>query len=72
MLADVGNAREFILRFEDRLLYGRDYYGSELFDFLTSLDLPETTWRKIGRDNAEKLLENTKDINSTPIRPLVR
>jgi predicted TIM-barrel fold metal-dependent hydrolase len=72
MLADVDNAREFILRFEDRLLFGRDYYGSELFDFLTSLDLPETTWQKIGRDNAEKLLENTKGINSTPIRRLVR
>lgn len=72
LLADKDNARAFILRFEDRLLFGRDYYGSELFDFLTSLDLPESTWRKIGRDNAEKLLENTKPINSAPIRPLIR
>jgi predicted TIM-barrel fold metal-dependent hydrolase len=72
LLADTDNARAFILRFEDRLLFGRDYYGAELFAFLTSLDLPDSTWRKLGRDNAEKLLAATQGVNSSPVRPLIR
>ncbi len=64
-------ARAFITRFEDRLLFGRDYYGTELFDFLSGLDLPETTWQKIGRGNAEKLLAHTKGTNTAAIRPLI-
>jgi predicted TIM-barrel fold metal-dependent hydrolase len=71
LLADRDNARAFIIRFEDRLLFGRDYYGSELIDFLKSLELPDETWEKIGRGNAEKLLQNTKGPNSAPLRKLI-
>ena len=30
---DVGHAREFVHRYADRLLFARDYYGSELHEF---------------------------------------
>lgn len=57
--ADTAYAREFILRYQDRLLFGRDYYGGELIEFLQRLDLPAEVWRKIGRVNAERLLAAT-------------
>ncbi len=49
-------ARELLIRFADRILFGRDYYGRDLLDFLRSLDLPPAVWRQIGRENAERLL----------------
>ncbi|UCC72353.1 MAG: amidohydrolase family protein [Gemmatimonadota bacterium] len=69
LMADVDNAKAFILRFADRLLFGRDYYGTELYDFLMSLNLPSDVWRKIGRENAERLLSAFK---SAPQRPLLK
>lgn len=54
--ADPESARSFLLRFPDRLLFARDYYGTDLWDFLGGLDLPEQAWHLIGSDNAERLV----------------
>lgn len=72
LMADRDAAWQFILRFEDRLLFGRDYYGSELIDFLRALQLPDDTWMKIGRTNAEQLLSGTESTGDPPLRLLAR
>ena len=53
---DPAHAAGFLNRFADRLLFGRDYYGGDLMDFLKTLDLKPETQAKIFRDNAEKLV----------------
>ena len=53
---DPAHARDFLTRFADRLLFGRDIYGKELHEFLQTLDLPEQTRRKIYSENAAKLV----------------
>ena len=52
MRRDVDHAREFIARYQDRLLYGRDAAGNELRVFLDELDLSEGIQRKLYSDNA--------------------
>lgn len=49
-------ARDLLIQYSDRMLFGRDYHGGELLRFLTELDLPREVWRKIGRENAERIL----------------
>ena len=46
----------FLTRFADRLLFGRDYYGHELHDFLQPLPLPADVVEKIYWRNAERLV----------------
>ncbi len=53
---DPDHAREFLLRFADRLLFGRDFYGGELHEFLSTLDLPGEALRKIYFENANRLV----------------
>ena len=53
---DPEKGREFIVRFADRLLFGRDYYGSDLLDFLETLDLPAEVREKLFLHNALKLV----------------
>ncbi len=53
---DPGHARDFLCRFADRLLFGRDYYGGELLTFLRSLDLPPDVQDRILSGNALKLV----------------
>lgn len=53
---DEAFARDFILEFQDRLLYGRDYFDNELQEFLNSLGLPEEVLAKIYAGNALKLV----------------
>ncbi len=55
---DPDHARRFIERFEDRLLFGRDCYGGELYAFLTQLNLPRTTLERMFFRNAQTLLAN--------------
>jgi len=52
MKRDTGFTKEFLIRFADRLLFARDYYGGELLAFLRSLDLPASALRKILHENA--------------------
>lgn len=54
---DPGHAREFLVRFADRLLFGRDYYGGELQAFLKMLNLPGDVAEKICHGNARKLVK---------------
>ena len=53
---DPAHGRKFILRFADRLLFGRDYWGGELREFLQSLKLPKAVRDKILFRNAQRLL----------------
>ena len=53
---DMEHARKFVLRFQDRLVFGRDYFDSRLTDALEELDLGEKVMDKILHRNAEELL----------------
>lgn len=53
---DPEHARQFLERYADRLLFARDYYGSELDGFLRTLDLPPEIHDKIYFGNAQKLV----------------
>lgn len=53
---DVDHAREFILRYARRLLYGRDAHGNDLRVFLDTLDLPEDVLALLLRENASRLV----------------
>jgi len=55
---DPDHAREFLIRFADRLLFGRDIYGGDLAEFLATLDLPETVQQRIFHANALSLLNS--------------
>ncbi len=54
---DPQHAREFIVRYADRLLFGRDYYGGEHQEFLATLDLPAEVREKLMCRNALKLVD---------------
>ena len=66
---DPKHGREFVLRFADRLLFARDYYGAELLEFLRSMNLPAEVAEKIFFRNAEKLVPEVK-ANPPPLRNL--
>ncbi len=53
---DPAHGRAFLLRYHDRLLFGRDGFGSELHEFLQSLELPAEAVENIYHRNAERLL----------------
>lgn len=57
---DLEFGRDFLIRRQDRLLFGTDYLapGQETpqFDLYRKLDLPSETRRKIFRENARKIL----------------
>lgn len=53
---DPAHATQFLTRYADRLLFGRDYYGTELHDFLKTLPLSADVVEKIYWRNAERLV----------------
>ncbi|MBN2450723.1 MAG: amidohydrolase family protein [Lentisphaeria bacterium] len=53
---DLEQGRQFCLEFQDRILFGRDYFDRRQMEVLESLDLPEEVLRKIHRGNAMVLL----------------
>lgn len=53
---DPEHAKKFITAFADRLLFARDYYGSDLQDFLKTLELPAEIMDKVYYKNAQRLL----------------
>jgi len=55
---DPEHARKFLIRYQDRLLFARDYYGSQLMDFLKTVDLPQSVKDKLFFQNALKLIPN--------------
>ena len=53
---DPQHAVQFLTRYADRLVFGRDYYERELHDFLQPLPLPLEIIEKIYWGNAERLV----------------
>ncbi len=53
-------AREFLLEFQDRLLYGRDCFDNRMQEFLNSLGLPDEVLGKIYAGNALRLVPEQK------------
>ena len=49
-------ARQFITRYADRFLFGRDQYGNDLDKSLPTLDLPEGVLTKVYSENALRLV----------------
>ena len=49
-------AQEFILEFQDRILYARDYFDNKHQEFLNNLGLPPEVLEKIYAGNALKLV----------------
>ncbi|MBN1580696.1 MAG: amidohydrolase family protein [Anaerolineae bacterium] len=49
-------AVDFLLEFQDRLLFARDYFDDRLRQFLNSLELPDELLSKIYAGNALKLI----------------
>lgn len=52
---DEGYAKEFILEFQDRILYARDYFDNAHQEFIDSLGLPEDVREKVYYKNALRL-----------------
>lgn len=50
-------ARDFLLEFQDRMLYARDYFDNKHQEFLNGLGLPEKVLVKIYSGNAKKLVQ---------------
>jgi len=55
---DLEHAREFLLKYQDRIMFGRDYFDRRQLDVLDRLDLPEDVMEKILHINAEKILKS--------------
>ena len=53
---DPKHALQFVTRYADRLLFGRDYYEQKLHDFLKTLPLTTDVVEKIYWQNAERLV----------------
>ncbi len=53
---DVEHATDFLIEFQDRVLYARDYFDDRHQTLLNSLNLPETVLAKIYAGNALKLV----------------
>ena len=49
-------SKEFLLEFQDRLLFARDDFSDELQQLLEEFSLPETVLEKIYAKNALKLI----------------
>ena len=53
---DIEFTKQFIFEFQDRLLYGRDYFDNRHQELLNSLSLPQSILDKIYYKNALKLV----------------
>ena len=53
--------RDFLIEFQDKLLFGRDYFDTRLMDHLRDLDLPSEAFDMIAYQNAERLLRTYMD-----------
>ena len=53
---DKGFGKEFLLEFQDRLLFARDEFNDNLYRLLIDFDLPKEVLNKILAVNAMKLL----------------
>jgi len=58
---DPVHAVQFITKFADRLLFGRDYYGGEHQEFLSTLELPDDVRSKLMSENAQRLINHANE-----------
>lgn len=66
---DTGFTSEFLEKYSDRLIFGRDYYGGELLEFLNGLELSPETKTKIFHENARRLVDpDHKPAYPTPLK----
>ena len=49
-------AKDFLIEFQDRILYGRDYFDNVHQEFINSLNLPTQVLEKIYSGNALQLV----------------
>jgi len=54
---DAEFGRQFLIEFQDRLLFGRDYFDARLMDFIKEQNLPAEAFDKIAYQNAQRLLD---------------
>ena len=55
---DPAFTKDFLIEFQDRVLYGRDYFDNRHQELLNSLGLPNDVLAKIYAGNAERLLKD--------------
>jgi predicted TIM-barrel fold metal-dependent hydrolase len=53
---DPEHGKKFVERYQDRLLFARDYYGGDLHQTLTSFNLSESVKKKLYSENALRLI----------------
>lgn len=53
---DLAFAKQFLIEFQDRILYGRDYFDNRHQEVLASLQLPQSVLNKIYAENALRLI----------------
>ena len=53
---DLEFSRRFLIDYQDRMFFGRDQFGSDLYDLLNSLNLPGDVLAKILSGNALRLV----------------
>jgi predicted TIM-barrel fold metal-dependent hydrolase len=58
-------AKDFIMEFQDRLLFARDYFDNRLREFLETLSLPDSVLQKIYSENALRLVPIAGDRNKS-------
>lgn len=54
---DLEHAASFVAEFQDRILFGRDYFDRQLLDVLDRLALSDDIMDKVLHANAEKMIE---------------
>jgi len=52
---DLAHGRQFVLEFQDRIMFGRDYFDRRQLDILETLDLPDDVMDKVLCGNAVRL-----------------
>jgi hypothetical protein len=48
--------KRFLIEFQDKMLWARDYFDGALMEFVKSLDLPKDVFDKLTYKNALKVL----------------
>ncbi len=66
---DPDNANRFLNTYSDRLMFGRDYYGSELLDFLRRIDLAQDVQDRLFHANALRLVDPPGAAREAPGAP---
>jgi predicted TIM-barrel fold metal-dependent hydrolase len=61
---DIEFTKDFLIEFQDRILYGRDYFDNRMQELLFSLELPEEVLTKILAGNALHLVPDEESVTA--------